>query len=164
MKCGTAPTVSFTKYLRLPPACFGCSSRHLQRSDGNSFRIELVHQIPEFVPPLGDVCGDLAIAARSGVASPQSCDQDRVNGQRVPGGKHARDARALRRERRPSARAFSRIGSTKARAESGFCSRRRGKVPERHVVLVGPSGSSRRTPSPNRQCEITSVQIIPQRG
>ena len=42
-----------------------CSSRHLQRSDGNSFRIELVHQIPEFVPPLGDVCRNLAIAARS---------------------------------------------------------------------------------------------------
>jgi hypothetical protein len=60
----------------------GCSSRYLQRSDGNSCRIGLVHQILEFVPPLGDVCRDLAIAARSEAASPRRCDQDRVNRQR----------------------------------------------------------------------------------
>src|SRR6266568_1159942 len=85
MKCGTASealAVLFTNYLRIPPACHGCSSRHLQRSEENSFRIELIHQIPEFVRPLGDVCLDLAIAARSEAASPRRYDQDRVNRQR----------------------------------------------------------------------------------
>src|SRR5712664_4267000 len=101
MKCGTALAVLFTSYLR-PQCCsrkgvamevgqprirvataqkgawLGCSSRYLQSSDGNSCRIELVHQILEFVPPLGDVCRDLAIAARSEAASPRRCDQNRV--------------------------------------------------------------------------------------
>src|SRR5258707_13236108 len=85
MTCGTASAalaVLFTSCLRFPPACLGCSSRHLQRSDGNCFRIALVHSIPEFVSPLGDACRDLAIAARSEAASSQRCDQDRVNRQR----------------------------------------------------------------------------------
>ncbi len=89
------------------------------------------------------------------------------------------------------ARVFSRIGSTKASAESGFCSRRLGRVSERHpaagavrspVLLASFTCRSASRVRSKRQCllapdwphqahrditaplSITSAQVLPQLG